>query len=80
MFLYRPSCRLPNGESSDVFSKEKKLFKLITLPIKLITFPISLALKLIRLPFTIMSCIAKLGCLIVIAAVVAGVVALLVYF
>ena len=52
--------------------KENKLFKLITLPI-------SLVLKLVRLPFTIMGCIAKLGCLIVVAGVVAGIVAVLVY-
>ena len=63
----------------DVWFKEKKLFKLITLPIKLITLPIRLVLKLVRLPFTIMGCIAKLGCLIVVAAVVAAIVAVLVY-
>lgn len=53
--------------------KEKKLFKLITLPIGLV-------LKLVRLPFTIMGCIAKLGCLIVVAGIVAAIVAVLVYF
>ncbi len=52
--------------------KEKSLFKLITLPIGLV-------LKLIRLPFTIMSCIAKLGCLIMVAGVVAAIVAVWVY-
>jgi len=50
------------------------------LPIKLITFPLGLVLKLVRMPFTIMSCIAKLGCLILVAAVVAAVVAGLIYF
>ncbi|MCH7714074.1 MAG: hypothetical protein IIC99_10675 [Chloroflexi bacterium] len=49
------------------------------MPIKLITLPIRLVLKLVRLPFTIMGCIAKLGCLIVVAGVVAAIVAVLVY-
>lgn len=75
MFISRPSRRVPD----DVGFKERKLFKLITLPIKLITLPISLVLKLVRLPFTIMGCIAKLGCLVLVAGVVAGVVAVLVY-
>ena len=47
--------------------------------IKLLFFPLSFALKLIRLPLTIMSCITKLGCLLVIGAIVAGVVAVLIY-
>jgi len=46
---------------------------------KLVTLPISLAFKLIRLPLTIMSCITKLGCLLVIGSIVAGVIALLIY-
>ncbi len=47
--------------------------------IKLLFFPISFALKLIRLPFTIISCITKLGCILVIGAVVAGVIAVFIY-
>ena len=47
--------------------------------IKMVFWPLSFALKLVRLPFTIMSCITKLGCLLVIAGIVAGVVALLIY-
>ncbi len=46
---------------------------------KLLFWPLSFALKLARLPFTIMSCITKLGCLLVIAGIVAGIVALLIY-
>ena len=45
----------------------------------MVCWPLSFALKLVRLPFTIMSCITKLGCLLVIAGIVAGVVALLIY-
>ena len=47
--------------------------------IKLVFWPLSFALKLMRLPFTIMACITKLGCLLVIGGIVAGVVALLIY-
>ena len=47
--------------------------------IKLLFSLLSFALKLIRLPLTIMSCITKLGCLLVIGAIVAGVVAVLIY-
>ena len=47
--------------------------------IKLLLFPLSFALKVIKLPFTIMSCVTKMGCLLVIGAIVAGVVALLIY-
>lgn len=46
---------------------------------KLLFWPIGFALKLIRLPFTIMACITKLGCLLVIGGIVAGIVALLIY-
>ncbi len=45
----------------------------------MITWPIGLVLSLIRLPFTIMGCIAKVGCLIMVAVVVAAVIAVLVY-
>ena len=45
----------------------------------MVFWPLSFALKLVRLPFTIMSCITKLGCLLVIAGIVAGVVAILIY-
>ncbi len=47
--------------------------------IKLVFWPLSFALKLIRLPFTIISCITKLGCRFVIGGIVAGIVALLIY-
>ena len=47
--------------------------------IKMVLWPLSFALKLVRLPFTIISCITKLGCLLVIAGIVAGVVAILIY-
>ncbi len=46
---------------------------------KLVFWPLSFALKLIRLPFTIMSCITKLGCLLVIGGIVAGIVALFIW-
>lgn len=47
--------------------------------IKLVFWPLSFALKLIRLPFTIMSCITKLGCLLVIGGIVAGIIAIVIY-
>jgi len=47
--------------------------------LKLVFWPLSFALKLMRLPFTIMACITKLGCLLVIGGIVAGVVVLLIY-
>ena len=45
----------------------------------LVTLPLSLAMKLIRLPLTIMSCITKLGCLLVVIGIPAGIVVLLIY-
>jgi hypothetical protein len=47
---------------------------------KLATWPTGLILKLLRLPFTIVSCVMKLGCMIMVAIVVAGIVAAWVYF
>ena len=47
--------------------------------IKLVFWPLSFAFKLIRLPFTIMACITKLGCLLVIGGIVAGVIALFIW-
>jgi len=41
------------------------VFKLL----KLVTLPVSIALKLARLPFTIMSCITKLGCLLLVVGI-----------
>ncbi|MDA0263519.1 MAG: hypothetical protein O3A93_05175 [Chloroflexi bacterium] len=37
--------------------------------VKLVMFPIRFALKLLRLPLTIMSCITKLGCLLVLLGI-----------
>ena len=51
------------------------MFKLIGL----VTLPIRLALKLLRLPFTIMSCITKLGCLLVVIGIPVGIIALVIY-
>ncbi len=49
-----------------------KLFGLVTLPIRL-------AMKLARLPVTIMSCITKLGCLLVVLGIPVGIVVLVIY-
>ncbi len=46
---------------------------------KLVTLPISIALKLMRLPFTIMSCITKLGCLLVVIGIPVAIVVLVIY-
>ena len=51
------------------------MFKLLGL----VTWPISFAFKLLRLPFTIMSCITKLGCLLVVVGIPAVIVALVFY-
>ena len=51
------------------------VFKLI----KLVTLPVSIALTLIRLPFTIMSCITKLGCLLLVVGIPAVIIALVIY-
>ena len=45
----------------------------------LLTMPISLALKLIRLPLTIMSCVIKLGCMLLILGIPAVIIALIIY-
>ena len=51
------------------------MFKLIGL----VTLPIRLALKLLRLPFTIMSCITKLGCLLVVIGIPVAIVVAVIY-
>ena len=51
------------------------MFKLLGL----LFLPISIALKLLRLPLTIMSCITKLGCLLVVVGIPAAIVALVIY-
>ena len=49
-----------------------KLFGLITLPLRLV-------LKLMKLPLTIMSCITKLGCLIVVIGIPVAIIVLIIY-
>lgn len=44
----------------------------------LIFLPLRLALKLVKLPFTIMGCITKLACLVVVGIVIAIIVVILV--
>ncbi|MCH7842622.1 MAG: hypothetical protein IH963_11165 [Chloroflexi bacterium] len=45
----------------------------------LVTLPLRLALKLIRLPLTIMSCITKLGCLLVVIGIPVVIVVVIIY-
>jgi len=45
----------------------------------LATLPLRLAIKLMKLPFTIMSCITKLGCLLVAIGIPVGIVVLIIY-
>ncbi|MCH2511706.1 MAG: hypothetical protein MK158_04505 [Dehalococcoidia bacterium] len=45
----------------------------------LATLPLRLAIKLMKLPFTIMSCITKLGCLLVVIGIPVGIVVLIIY-
>ena len=45
----------------------------------LVTLPLRLALKLIRLPLTIMSCITKLGCLLVVIGIPVVIIVLIIY-
>ncbi len=52
-----------------------EMLKLIGLAL----FPVSLAMKLIRLPMTVASCIAKLGCLLLVFGVPAVTVVLYIY-
>ena len=47
--------------------------------IGLALFPVSLAMKLIRLPMTVASCVAKLGCLLLVFGVPAVTVVLYIY-
>lgn len=44
----------------------------------LVTLPLSLAMKLVRLPFTIMGCISKLGCLLVVFGIPVGLIVLVI--
>ena len=44
----------------------------------LVTLPLRLVIKLMKLPFTIMSCITKLGCLIMVIGVPAVIIILIV--
>ena len=45
----------------------------------LVTLPLSLAMKLIKLPLTIASCITKLACLSVVIGIPVIVIALIIY-
>ena len=45
----------------------------------LVTLPLRLALKLIRLPLTIMSCITKLGCILVVIGIPVVIVVVIIY-
>jgi len=51
------------------------MFKLLGL----LFLPISLILKLMKLPFTIMSCITKLGCMLVVIGVPVVIIVLIIY-
>ena len=51
------------------------MFKLLGLA----TLPLRVALKLLKLPLTIMSCITKLGCLLVVLGIPAVIIALVIY-
>jgi hypothetical protein len=51
------------------------MFKLLGL----ITLPLRLVMQLIKLPLTIMSCITKLGCLMVVIGIPAAIIALIIY-
>lgn len=73
MLQSRPSLLLA-GEG-DVLGPPLEMINLF----KLITSPVRLALTLIKLPLTVMGCIGKLGCLLVVAAVI-GVVVVVVVF
>ena len=45
----------------------------------LLTWPLRFALRLLKLPFTIMGCITKLACLLVVGVVIAIIVAVIVF-
>ena len=51
------------------------MFKLLGL----LFLPVSLIIKLLKLPFTIMSCITKLGCLLVVIGVPVVIIVLIIY-
>ncbi len=51
------------------------MFKLLGL----LFMPISLMMKLMKLPFTIMSCITKLGCLLVVIGIPVAIIVLIIY-
>tara|TARA_B100000315_G_scaffold37023_1_gene31622 strand:+ start:20542 stop:20703 length:162 start_codon:yes stop_codon:yes gene_type:complete len=51
------------------------MFKLLGL----LFLPISLMMKLMKLPFTIMSCITKLGCLLVVIGIPVVIIVVIIY-
>ena len=51
------------------------MFKLLGL----LFLPISLMMKLMKLPFTIMSCITKLGCLLVVIGIPVAIIVVIIY-
>ncbi len=51
------------------------MFKLLGL----LFLPISLMMKLLKLPLTIMSCITKLGCLLVVIGIPVVIIVLIIY-
>ena len=48
--------------------------------LKLATLPLRLLIKLLKLPFTIMSCITKLGCMLVVVGIPVLMIALFIKF
>ena len=46
---------------------------------KLLGLPLRLVLQLMKLPLTIMSCITKLGCLIVVIGIPVAIIVLIIY-
>ena len=48
--------------------------------LRLATFPLRLVIKLLKLPFAIMSCITKLGCMLVVIGIPVLVIALFIKF
>ncbi len=51
------------------------MFKLLGL----LFLPVSLIMKLMKLPFTIMSCITKLGCMLVVIGIPVVIIVLIIY-
>ena len=48
--------------------------------LRLATLPVRLVIKFLKLPFTIMSCITKLGCVVVVIGIPVLVIALFIKF